>query len=136
MAYLLNTDVLSLTRRKQTNIHFSNWLNTLSSNEVFLSTMTIGEIEKGIEKQRSLNPDFASDLTLWLEKLLINYSDRIIPVTPEIARRWGKLCQQIGHSNIDILIAATALEYGLIVATRNIDDFKPTGVELIDPFCA
>jgi len=66
--------------------------------------------------------------------MLHNYSDRILPVDSSIARRWGILSQQVGHSNVDILIAATAVEHGLMVATRNTRHFEPTGVEVINPF--
>ena len=134
MAYLLDTDVLSATRNQKRKPKVVAWLHTLSSSEVFLSVMTLGEIERGIEKQRRLNPQFAADLQQWLDKMLLGYSDRILPITSEIARRWGKLTQVLGNSNADLMIAATALEHGLAVATRNTDHFKPTGVEVFNPF--
>ena len=134
MAYLLDTDVLSATRNRQRHAKDAAWLLTLSSNEVFLSVMTVGEIERGIEKQRQIDPTFAADLARWLDKLLLNYADRILPVTSQIARRWGILSQQIGNSNADLIIAATALEHGLTVATRNTTHFEPTGVAVLNPF--
>lgn len=135
MAYLLDTDVLSGMRRAdRIPPNLEKWLRTLSANEVFLSVMTIGEIEKGIAKQQEIDPEFAADLQLWLDQLLTNYAQRILPVTTEIARRWGALSQQVGNSNVDILIAATALEHGLIVATRNTKHFAGTGVSVFDPF--
>lgn len=133
MAYLLDTDVLSKTRRKQRDANLEAWLRGLTPNEVFLSAMTVGEIEKGIEKQRAINPEFADDLAQWLDRLLAYYSDRILPVTTEIARSWGRLCQVLGNSNVDLLIAATALEHGLTVATHNTSHFVPTGAAVIDP---
>ena len=62
------------------------------------------------------------------------YSDRILPVTPVIARRWGRLSAQLGHDGADLLIAATAAALGLTVATRNVRHFKPAGVPVLNPF--
>lgn len=135
MAFLLDTDVLSGTRRPdRMNQALEKWLRALSPNEIFISAMTIGEIEKGIAKQQTIDPDFAIDLQTWLEYLLNYHADRILPITTNIARRWGNLSQQLGNSNIDILIASTALEHGLTVATRNTKHFTGTGVTLVNPF--
>ena len=61
------------------------------------------------------------------------YGDRILPVDVATARRWGQLSAVLGHESADILIAATALEHGLTVATRNVRHFEPTGVAVVDP---
>ncbi len=135
MAYLLDTDVLSGTRRPdKIDPVLEKWLRSLSPCEVFLSAMTIGEIEKGIAKQQIIDPDFAADLQTWLDELLAYHADRILPVTTNIARRWGSLSQQLGNSNVDILIAATAIEHGLTIATRNTKHFSGTGATLTNPF--
>ena len=135
MAYLLDTDVLSGIRRPdRIPPNLEKWLRSLSANEVFLSVMTIGEIEKGIAKQQHIDPEFASDLQLWLDQLLTYYAERILPVTTEIARRWGALTQQVANPNVDIGIAATALEHGLTVATRNTKHFDGTGASVFNPF--
>jgi hypothetical protein len=62
------------------------------------------------------------------------YGDRILPVSVPIARRWGRLARQLGTKSLDLAIAATALEHGLVVATRNVSDFTPTGVHVLNPF--
>jgi predicted nucleic acid-binding protein len=102
--------------------------------QLFLSVVTLGEIERGIEKRRKADPVFADELAAWLESLVHLYADRILPVTPSVARRWGRLSAQIGHESADLLIAATALSHGLTVVTRNTAHFAPTGVGLINPF--
>lgn len=96
--------------------------------------MTIGEIELGITRQRLLNPGFAQDLADWLDVTLRAYGERILPLTVGIARRWGRLAAQLGNKQLDLAIAATALEHGLIVVTRNVSDFEPTGVQVLNPF--
>lgn len=60
--------------------------------------------------------------------------DQILPLTPDIARRWGRLSAQIGNNGIDLAIAATAMEHGLTIVTRNVSDFVTTGAALVDPF--
>ena len=70
----------------------------------------------------------------WLDQLLVLYRDRVLPVDLPTARRWGRLCGAIGHESADLLIAATALEHGLTVVTRNVRHFRPTGVQVLEPF--
>jgi predicted nucleic acid-binding protein len=134
--YLLDTVVLSELRKKpqRRNPHVVSWLRSVSSDELFLSAVTIGEVERGIERQRSVDPAFADALAEWLDVVLRNYDERILPLTVPIARRWGRLSAQIGNSGVDLAIAATALEHGLAIITRNVSDFAATGATLINPF--
>ena len=82
----------------------------------------------------SVDPAFAAALTEWLDVVLRNHGERILPLGVDIARRWGRLSAQIGNNGIDLAIAATALEHGLAIATRNASDFAATGAALLDPF--
>ena len=101
---------------------------------LFLSAITIGEIERGVLRQQVKNPVFAEALRAWLDRTVETYCDRILPVDTRVARRWGRLSARIGHGGADLLIAATALENGLTVVTRNVRHFLPTGVPVEDPF--
>ena len=132
--YLLDTDVISELRRRRRNRNVVAWISDVSAADLFLSVVTIGEIELGIARQRVRNPSFAKDLADWLEVTLRAYEDRILPLTVGIARRWGRLAAQLGNNQLDLAIAATALEHGLTVVTRNVSDFEPTGVTVLDPF--
>jgi toxin FitB len=132
--YLLDTVVLSELRKRRRNAHVVAWIQTLRSEDLFLSAVTIGEIELGIEKQRVPDPAFADELSRWLERTLRVYGDRILPLDARVARRWGRLAARIGNKSLDLAIAATALEHGLTVATRNVSHFAPTGVPVYDPF--
>lgn len=117
---LLDTVVVSELRKRQPSPALVNWLAGVQDGDLFLSVVSIGEIERGIEKRRQAEPAFADALTRWLERLLHLYGDRVLPVTPAVARRWGVLSARLGHEGADLLIAATALTHGLKVATRNV----------------
>ena len=110
------------------------WLHGRPADDLFLSAVTIGEIERGIVRQREQDPVFAEALELWLDRTVEIYGDRILPVDTRVGRRWGGLSARIGNEGADLLIAATALEHGLVVVTRNIRHFERTGVEIINPF--
>ena len=134
MSFLLDTMVISEIRRRNRNKQVVEWITSIPDDSFFLSAITIGEIENGIVRQQKVNPEFASELNIWLDSLLQNYSDRILPFTTNVARRWGRLCGELGRADADMMIAATALEHGLIVSTRNVSHFKPTGVAILNPF--
>ncbi len=131
--YLIDTDVLSALRRKDRFPRVVKWLAIQRTADLYISVVTIGEIEKGIALQRQSDPEFALRLAKWLDSLIELYGDHILGVDMAVARRWGELSARIGNQSADLLLAATALEHGLAVVTRNTRHFKSTGVELIDP---
>jgi len=132
--YLIDTVILSEMRKRRRHPGVVRWLRGRAADTLFLSSVSVGEIERGIERQRIDNPVFAEALGAWFERTIELYADRILPVTTAIARRWGRLSGRIGHGGADLLIAATALEHGLTVVTRNTRRFAPTGVAVEDPF--
>ena len=134
--FLLDTVVLSELRKpsRQRNRDLIRWIGEVSSSDLFISVLTISEIERGIERQRQTDLAFSQRLASWLETVLRTYEDRILLVDVAVARQWGRLSQRIGNKGLDLAIAATALEHGLILVTRNVSDFEPTGVPLLNPF--
>lgn len=131
---MLDTAVLSELRKARPNAGVVTYLKAQAPDTVFVSAMTIGEIEAGIEKQRSVAPEFAEELSHWLAQMELQFAQFILPVTPAIAKLWGKLCVQTGNKGIDNLIAATALVHNLLVVTRNVKDFEVMGVRVFDPY--
>jgi predicted nucleic acid-binding protein len=136
--YLLDTVVLSELRKPapRRSRNLVRWIGEVPSQDLFISVVTIGEIERGLEQQRQANPAFAKDLAARLEAVLRTYADRMLPIDIAVARRWGRLSHRLGNKGLDLAIAATALEHGLTVATRNVAHFEPTGVRVINPFAA
>ncbi len=131
---LLDTMVVSELRKTKPDSGVVSYLNNQAADTIFLSAMTLGEIEAGIEKQRSAAPGFATGLSVWLTLMELQFAPCILPVTPAIAKLWGRLCVQTGNKGIDNLIAATALHHNLMVVTRNVKDFERCGVRVLDPF--
>lgn len=132
--YLLDTVAFSEIFKRRRHSGFVEWISGKAEHVLYVSTVTIGEIERGIEMQRRRDPTFAAALVAWLDNSVDRYRDRVLPVTTGIARRWGRLSAAIGNRDADLMIAATALEHGLTVATRNVRHFLPTGVPVENPF--
>ena len=132
--FLLDTDVVSLLRRQDRHPSAVRWLEAQRPSDLYLSVVTVGEVERGIARQLRSNPPFGRELASWLERMLTWYGDRVLPINAATAKRWGRLSDALGHDSADLLIAATALEHGLTVVTRNVKHFEPTGVPVFNPF--
>lgn len=132
--YLLDTVVISELRKTSPNKNVLAWVETCKENELFLSVVTLGEIQRGARLQLCKNPEFSQKLSLWLEKLIKIFDKRILPITNEIAIEWGNISAEIGNSGADNFIAATAKIHGLAVVTRNIRHFEAAGVPVENPW--
>lgn len=137
MSYLLDTNVLSELRRRVPDPAVVAWVEGRPASTFFLSVLTLGEIRRGIEslgdERRRLR------LLDWLEaQVPAFFSGRILAVDLPVADRWGRLLAQAGRPlpAIDSLLAATALQHGLRLVTRNVRDFAFPGLELINPWQA
>lgn len=134
--YLVDTNVISELRKPRRSAAVVDWITTVAPDQLYISVITIGEITKGIAKRRRM-PDAhssAESLQSWLEGLLTMYADRIIAVDVPIATRWGRLCDLHPQLATDMLLAATALDRGLVVATRNTEHFEIANVPVFNPF--
>jgi predicted nucleic acid-binding protein len=137
MGYLIDTNVLSELRKKQRcDPHVSAWFAHVSSSELFISVLSLGEIRRGIELLRKRDPASARGLDAWLAGLEGHYADRILPVSIAIADRWGRLSPAQPLPVSDGLIAATGIEHKLTIVTRNTDDFARSGASTLNPFLA
>ena len=132
--YILDTNVISAVRRPDRAPRVAAWLQGKAEQDLFLSVITLGEIERGIRLQETRDPNFARDLRAWLDRTVLLFSDRLLPFEAEDARIWGRLSAEIGHNGADLMIAASALRHAATVVTGNTRDFAPTGVALEDPF--
>jgi toxin FitB len=134
--YLLDTNVVSeLRRANNADPHVRTWAANVQLAELFLSTITVLEIERGIFLIERRDPSQATILRTWLEEhVLTDFGGRIFPVDVAVARRCAALHVPDRQPERDAMIAATALVHGLTVVTRNIADFQATGVALFNPW--
>ena len=131
--FLVDTDVLSALRKRERHPDIVRWMSKQRSTDLYLSVVSVEEIEREIARQERRDPVFARALATWLDSVLRVYGERILAVEISAARRWGRLSGVLGHDSADLLIAATALEHGLTVVTRNVHHFEPAGVPVLDP---
>ena len=132
--FLLDTDVLSGLRKASPDSSAVAWLRAVAPGDLYLSVITIMEIERGVGLKRKADAPFAVKLDQWLRTTIEEYSDRIIPLGQEIALRSGKIQAMLGRNDVDTIIAATAQEHGFTVVTRNVRHFAPIGIPILDPF--
>ena len=132
--WLLDTMVISELRKRVPDQNVVSWLSSAPENSLFISVVTISEIQRGIAVQRSIDAPFAGRLQHWMNALMRNYGDRLLPITPETACRRGELSARAGHDGADVMIAATAISHGLCVATRNERHFSIFSVPVINPY--
>ncbi len=131
--YLLDTNVVSELRRPKPHQGVLTWLAGVAAEQLFLSAVTVGEIQAGIEITREQDPTKAEELETWLDKVLASYN--ILSVDAAAFRVWARLKHRRSDTLMeDALIAATAVVHRLTVVTRNVDDFAQFGVEILDPF--
>jgi hypothetical protein len=135
MSYLLDTNVISETIRRQPNKIVIAWLEQIPAEALFISVLTLGEIRKGIEKHADKKR--REKLRLWLEhELTAWFEGRVLPIDRAVADRWGRLLAEVGRPvpTIDSLLASTALHHELWLVTRNAKDFDYLGLEVINPW--
>ena len=135
MTYLLDTNVLSETRKRQPEAGVANWIAATPPDRLHVSVLTLGEIEQGIARVRGRGDrNQASALERWLRDVQAGFEDRVLPVTLPVAAAWGRQQYTRPLPVIDALLAATARVHGLTVVTRNGKDFEVAGVQVLNPF--
>jgi len=132
--YLLDTNVVSETRRNRPDPGVLDFLSAADSAGLFLSVLTLGELHKGIETRRRSDPLSAERIEYWVNGVVTLFADRILPIDSEIGRKWGELSAGRSLPVIETLIAATAIIRGLTLVTHNARDVEATGVTLLDPW--
>ena len=131
--YLLDTNVVSELRKPHPHGAVVDWLSDQEEEQLFLSAVTMGELQAGIERTRHQDPSKASEIESWADQLAASY--QILPMDTPCFREWGRLMDRKPDQLVeDAMIAATARVHGLIVATRNERDFRQLDVRILNPF--
>ncbi len=136
--YLLDTNVISELRKaksKKINKNVAKWAQGISAASLFLSVITILELETGILSIERKDSSQGAVLRTWIDTYVLPvFSEHILPVDIAVAQRCAKLYIPDRKSDRDSIIAATALVHGMIIVTRNIKDYDQTGVKLVNPW--
>ena len=131
--YLLDTNIVSELRKPRPHGGVLAWLQSMDNAQLYLSAVTVGEIQAGIELTREQDRTKASEIEAWLELLAGAYN--VLPMDATIVRAWARLMHRKSDTLYeDAMIAATAQVHGLTVATRNVADFHALGFEVFNPF--
>jgi hypothetical protein len=133
--FLLDTNVVSELRKPKPHGAVLAWFERAPEAQLYVSAVTIGEIQAGIELTREQDDAKAGELEAWLAQLAAAYN--VLPMDAACFRVWAQLMHRQSDTLYeDAMIAATARVHGLTVATRNVADFKRFGVALVNPFAA
>jgi predicted nucleic acid-binding protein len=131
--YLLDTNVISELRRPRPNKAVVAWLSGVAPDQVFLSAVTIGELQAGVENAKDQDGARSAVIESWVDGVADSYN--VLPMDGLAFRRWAQLMHRQSPDLIpDAMIAATALVHNLTVVTRNVRDFERLGVIAINPF--
>lgn len=131
--YLLDTNVVSELRKQRPHGAVVAWLESVDDAQLYMSAVTLGEIQAGIELTREQNPGKADEIEAWLQLVAGAYN--VLPMDAAAFRAWARLMHRRSDTLYeDAMIAATARVHGLTVATRNVADFNALGLDVFNPF--
>jgi len=135
VSFLIDTNVISEVRKgARCDVHVSTWYASIADDDIFLSTLVLGEIRKGVERARPRDPDKSAALERWLTKVKSAFTGRVLGINDAVADRWGRMSAIRPVPAIDGLLAATAVTHGLTLVTRNDRDVAGLGATVLNPF--
>ena len=132
--YLLDTNILSETRRKQPDPRVTSFLASTDDSALYISVLSLGELRKGIAIKQRTDPTSARQLTTWVDGLELGFADHILPIDAAVAQLWGTLSADRPRPVIDTLLAATAIIHNLTLVTRNTADLRGIKVPILNPW--
>ncbi|MFN7594384.1 MAG: type II toxin-antitoxin system VapC family toxin [bacterium] len=135
MTWLVDTNIISEVRKgSRCHLAVAAWWSRVEDRDVFLSTLTIGEIRRGVEAVRTRDLDKARAFEAWLQAIMQAFGPRILGIDAAVAESWGRISAIRSVPVVDALLAATASVHGLILVTRNATDVAGLGVRVLNPF--
>jgi predicted nucleic acid-binding protein len=135
VTWLVDTNIISEVRKgARCHLAVAAWWSGVEDRDLFLSTLTIGEIRRGVEAVRTRDPDKARALEAWLQAIMQAFGPRILGIDAAVAESWGRISAIRSVPVVDALLAATASVHGLVLVTRNATDVAGLGVRVLNPF--
>ena len=133
--YLLDTNVVSELRKPKPHGAVKAWISSLREEQIFLPSVTLGELQIGVERTRQQDAARAAEIEKWLDAVQSSFA--CLPMDSACFREWARLMTGRPDEIMeDAMVAATARVHGLTVVTRNVRDFAKLGVEIVNPFVA
>jgi predicted nucleic acid-binding protein len=135
VSYLIDTNIISEVRKgARCDPHVSAWYASIEDRDLFLSTLVLGEIRRGVELARRKDTEKAAALETWLRQVETAFGQRILGIDNVVCDQWGRISAIRSIPVIDGLLAATAMIHGLTLVTRNDRDIAGLGVMVLNPF--
>ena len=134
LQYLLDTNVLSETRKKEAEQGVISFLSGVEPSALYFSVLSLGELRKGVALKKKSDPDAAKKIAAWVDGLELSFADRVLGINAATARVWGELSAQRSRPVIDTLLAATAMVHELTFVTRNTGDVQDIKLKLLNPW--
>lgn len=135
MSYLIDTNIISEIRKgARCDPHVSAWYASIADEDIFLSTLVLGEIRKGVELARPRDASKAAALERWLREVETAFDGRVLSIDNMVSDQWGRMSAIRPVPVVDGLLAATAFINGLTLVTRNDRDVAGLGVTVLNPF--
>lgn len=137
MSFLIDTNIVSEVRKgARCDANVAAWYAGIADDDLYLSTLVLGEIRRGVERIRPRDRARAEALEAWLAEVADAFADRLLPVDRAVAECWGSLSARRPIPVVDGLLAATAQVHGLTLVTRNEADVTGLGTAVLNPFRA
>ena len=135
MTFLIDTNIISEVRKgDHGDPAVATWWNGVSEDDLWLSSLVLGDIRKGVELARRRDPRRTEALEVWLTEVMSRFGNRVLPVDTAVAEQWGRMNAVRPLPVIDGLLAATAKANGLTLVTRNVADVAELDVDVLNPF--
>ena len=131
--FLLDTNVVSELRKPKPHGGVVAWISSREASSLYLSAMTVAEVQRGAEMTREQDPQKADQIESWLEQLIL--TGQVLALDADVCREWARLMHRRSEALVeDAFVAATASVHRLVVVTRNVRDFRTLGVDTLNPF--
>ncbi|MDD9979974.1 MAG: type II toxin-antitoxin system VapC family toxin [Gammaproteobacteria bacterium] len=135
MTFLIDTNIISEVRKgDRCDPALAAWWNGLAEDDLWLSSLVLGEIRKGVELARRRDPRRVEALEAWLADVMSSFGNRVLPVDTAVAEQWGRMNAIRPVPVVDALLTATAKVNGLALVTRNVADVAGLDVDVLNPF--